>query len=296
MAAAIRKQWAEFGGVMVFNWHMDHPYCTNGFKAASYRFKSEGADRNVVRQILDGSGGPCGTGSIEGKTVLKPFANPREWFLSSLKDVADFFNSLVDEQTGGKIPVILRYPHEMDGSWFWWGRTWCKPEEFRRLCKMIADYLRKECPGQVIFAYTPDKTWKDLGAEGDGANTFLAYYPGDRYVHIVGIDDYSIGHGDDDVAEKSLAETVRKLRLLTAFASERSQAVAISEAGGKNKRKDFWTYLHRAATAEGVKCAFVNTWAGDWGTNPETPEEAADQISFASRPNVLMESPESGLN
>ena len=25
MTAAIKKQWREFGGVMVFNWHMDHP-------------------------------------------------------------------------------------------------------------------------------------------------------------------------------------------------------------------------------------------------------------------------------
>ena len=194
-----------------------------------------------------------------------------------------------------KIPVILRYPHEMDGNWFWWGRTWCTAEEYRRFCIASARYLRKKCPGQILFAHTPDRTWKDFGNEGDSNNTFLAYYPGDKYVDIIGIDDYSIGHGDDTKAEANLAETVRKLRLLTAFAKERGQVVCISEAGGQKKRKDFWTYLHRAATAEGVKCAFVNTWAGEWGTTPESPEEAADQRAFAERPEVLMEGAETGL-
>ena len=210
--------------------------------------------------------------------------------MSSLEDVADFFNGLVDEKTGKKIPVILRYPHEMDGNWFWWGRTWCTAEEYRKLCMATAGYLRKKCQGQILFAYTPDKTWKDFGFEGDTNNTFLAYYPGDKYVDIIGIDDYGIGHGGDDAkAEAVLAATIRRLRLMTDFAKPRGQVVCISESGGKNKRKDFWTYLHRAATAEGVNCAFVNTWSGTWGTTPETPEEAENQKAFASNPAVLME-------
>ena len=126
-------------------------------------------------------------------------------------------------------------------------------------------------------------------------NTFLARYPGDNYVDIIGIDDYSIGHGDDGKAEASLAETVRKLCLMSNFAKPRGQAVCISEAGGKKKRRDFWTFLYRAATADGVNCAFVNTWAGDWGTMPETPEEAEDLKAFAVRPEVLMEGGTCGM-
>ena len=288
MTAAVKKQWAEFGGVMVFNWHMDHPYCTNGFRQASYRFKGEGENRNVVRQILDGTGEPCGTGCIDATACREPFNNPREWYMASLKEVAEFFSGLIDEKTGKKIPVILRYPHEMDGDWFWWGRTWCTADEYRKFCRATAGYLRKKCPGQILFAYTPDRTWKEFGKEGDADNTFLAYYPGDKYVDIIGIDDYSIGHGDDQIAELALAETVRKLRLMSDFARPRGQVVALSESGGQKKRRDFWTFLHRAATAEGVNCAFVNTWAGSWGTTPETLEEAEDQKRFVAREEVLM--------
>ena len=191
LTAAIKKQWREFGGIVVFSWHMDHPYCTNGFPKASYRFKSSGENRNVIRQILDGTGGPCGTGCIDGNSKRKPFANPREWYKASLGDVAAFFDGLADDETGRRIPVIMRYPHEMDGAWFWWGRTWCSPQEFRAFCRETADCLRKKCPGQILFAYTPGgKMWKDFGAEGDTENTFLACYPGDAYVDIVARDLY----------------------------------------------------------------------------------------------------------
>lgn len=290
LTAAIKKHWAECGGITVFSWHMDHPLCTYGFKQAAYRYKSEGADRDIIKHILEGTGGPCGTGCIDGKTWREPFPNPRAWYFASLKDIAAFFNGLVDEKTGEKIPVILRYGHEMDGSWFWWGRTWCTSAEFRAFSRMTADYLRKECgTDQILFAYTPDRTWSEFGKEGDAGNTFLAYYPGEDYVDILGLDDYSIGHGDDAKVERSFQETVRKLRLMTDFAERHGHVAAVTETGGKNKRDDFWVWLHRVMTAEGVKLAFVDTWGGCYGTLPDTPASEQDERAFAHRPEVLLE-------
>lgn len=298
LTAAIKRHWHELGGITVFSWHMDHPYCTNGFEKASYRFKSYGADRNVIRQILDGTGGPCGMDSVEGKNYRQPYPNPRAWYMAALRNIADFFNGLVDEETGEKIPVVMRYGHEMEGTWFWWGRTWCTPEEFRAFCRMTADYLRTACgDGQILFAYTPDRFWHDLGNEGDTENTYLAYYPGDKYVDIVGFDDYSIARGRDNDAkvEENLNETVRKLRLISSFAKERGKVAALTETGGENKRDDFWVYLHRIMTAEGVHCAFVDTWSDRYGTIPATPESEKDELEFSRRPEVLMATPETGF-
>lgn len=296
LTASVKRHWKELGGLQVFSWHMDQPYFTNGFRRACYRFKSEGANRNVVRQILDGTGEPCGAEASFSRAAREPFENPRAWFLASLKEIADFFNGLVDEETGVKIPVVLRYPHECDGTWFWWGNSWCTPDEYRRLCRMEADYLRKACgKDQIIFAYTPDRMWRDFGREGDTNNTFLAWYPGDEYVDVIGIDDYSIGNGDDTNVEMRLNETVRRLRQMTAFARSRGLVVSISESGGKKKRDDFWQYLHRAATAEGVEVAFVNTWSGVYGMVPATPEAEADEQAFAARPQVLLESKDIGF-
>ena len=298
LTAAIQKQWVEFGAIMVFNWHMDQPYTTNGFPQASYRFKSGGADRNVIRQILDGTGGPCGAGAIEGKSYREPAPNPRAWFLEQLADVADFINGLNDPETGEPIPVILRYPHEADGNWFWWGNGWCTAEEFRAFCRFEADYLRRACgPDRILFAYTPDRQWKEFGKEGDAANTFLARYPGDAYTDVIGIDDYGIGNGKTtEQAERSLARSIDRLRQMSAFAEERNLVVCISESGGSGKRDDFWVYLHRAATAEGVACAFVDAWCWIYGMKPETAASEADERAFARRPEVLMEgSPGAGF-
>ena len=252
----------------------------------------------MIRQILDGTGGPCGTESIEGRNYRPPFPNPRAWYMASLKDIADFFNGLVDEETGEKIPVIMRYGHEMDGAWFWWGRTWCEPAEFRAFSRLTADYLRAACgEGQILFAYTVDRTWHDFGQEGDTANTFLAYYPGEKYVDVVGLDDYSIARGCDSVAkvETAKAETIRKLRLISDFAKAHGHVAALTETGGKNKRDDFWVHLHGILTAEGVRCAFVDTWGGCYGTVPDTPASEQDEIAFARRPEVLMAGPGTGF-
>lgn len=298
LTAAIKRHWHELGGITVFSWHMDHPYCTNGFEKASYRFKSYGADRNVIRQILDGTGGPCGMDSVEGKNYRQPYPNPRAWYMAALKNIADFFNGLVDEETGEKIPVIMRYGHEMDGKQFWWGRTWCEPAEFRAFSRMTADYLRAACgEDQILFAYTPDRLWKSFGTEGDDENTFLACYPGDEYVDIVGMDDYSLARGcdSDEKVEKSLNETVRKLRLISSFANERGKVAAFTETGGVKKRDDFWKYLHRVMTADGVHCAFVDTWVGRFGTIPDTPASEIDELEFSRRPEVLMATPETGF-
>lgn len=290
MTAAIRRYWRELGGITVFTWHMDHPYCTNGFPQASYRYKSTGENRNVIRQILDGTGAPCGTDTLERKNHRAPCANPRAWYVRQLKDAAAFLKGLVDERTGERIPVILRYGHECDGGWFWWGRGWCTADEFRRFCRMTADFLRKECgEDQILFAYTLDRTWKDFGCEGDSGNTFLAYYPGDRYVDVIGLDDYSIGQGDAEKAEKSFTETLRKLRLMTEFASGHGKVAVISETGGRGKRDDFWRYVHRLMTADGVKLAFVDSWSGVYGMLPETAESEKDELAFVRRPETLME-------
>ena len=70
---------------------------------------------------------------------------------------------------------------------------------------------------------------------------------------------------------------------------------ALTETGGKNKRDDFWVHLHGILTTEGVRCAFVDTWGGCYGTIPDTPASEQDEIAFARRPEVLMAGPSTGF-
>ncbi|MGN0853423.1 MAG: SGNH/GDSL hydrolase family protein [Kiritimatiellia bacterium] len=283
---AIRTHWRACRGIPVFSWHLDHPCTTNGFPQAWYRFKCK-EHRNLVKDILDGTEYPCGQHRQWGRAQNAPAKSPRDWYFARMDQVARFLNRLIDDN-GERIPVILRYQHEMDGSWFWWGDTWCTPAEFIAFSRLTADYLRAACGREnLLFAYTPDRTWKELGTEGDGQHNFLSWYPGDAYVDVLGFDDYSIGKGKDLAGQNAnFAETLRKLRLVSDFARQHGKVMGITETGCKDAHDDFWTRLLNLATAEGVACAFVDTWGGPW-TLPETEAQTADLKAFVGHPAVL---------
>lgn len=285
-AAVIRKAWKDHRGICVFSWHMDHPCTTNGFRQCAYRYKCA-EHKNVIKAILDDEKWPCGTGQIDGKGHRAPYASPRAWFMKELEDVAAFFNTLVDED-GNKIPVIVRFGHEQDGGWFWWGKGWCSPAEFVAISRLEVETLRRLCgEGQILFAYTPDRCWSQLGKEGDGGSNFLSWYPGDAYTDIVGFDDYSIGKGKTDAdADRNFNETLRKLRLVSAFADERGKVAAITECGCEGARDDFYDRFFRLATAEGVKVAFADTWGGKY-TMPDNPKIVEGLKSMVRKPQVL---------
>ena len=289
MSEAIRTHWRACRGIPVFSWHMDHPCTTNGFPQSWYRYKCK-EHPHVIRDILDGTKYPCGQHWQWRPETQTPCASPREWYFRSLDDIAAFFNRLVDDD-GNRIPVVMRYGHEMDGAWFWWGKGWCTPDEFVRFSRMTADYLRAKCGRDALFfAYTPDRTWKELGAEGDGGTNFLSWYPGDAYVDVVGFDDYSIGKGKGEKAETNFAETLRKLRLVSAFARERGKVAAITETGCKDANDDFWTRLLRLGTSDGVEVAFADTWGGPWTMPAEGADaQRADLLKFVADPAVVTE-------
>ena len=289
VAEAVRTHWRACRGIPVFSWHMDHPCTTNGFPQAWYRYKCK-EHPHVVRDILDGTQYPCGLYEQWTPAVHEPCPGPREWYFRCLDDIAAFFSRLVDDD-GNRIPVVMRYAHEMDGAWFWWGKGWCTPDEFVRFSRMTADYLRAKCGRDaLLFAYTPDRTWKELGAEGDGGANFLSWYPGDAYVDVLGFDDYSIGKGQGEKAEANFAETLRKLRLVSAFARERGKVAAITETGCKDANDDFWTRLLRLGTADGVEMAFADTWGGPWTLPAEGADaQRADLLKFVADPAVLTE-------
>ena len=265
---AIRRRWADYGATCVFSWHMAHPCVTNGFPNAAYRYACA-EHRNVIRGIL--------------ADEQWPSLRPREWWLGHVRRIAAFVNGLVDA-SGRPIPVILRYPHEMDGGWFWWSK--CTKDEFIRLCRIEADALRRLCGDRrILFAYTPDRRWQELGEPGRSG--YLGWYPGDDYVDIIGFDDYSIGKGADvAAADRSEAETLRKMRLLSAYAREHGKVACLSECGLKDAPYDFYSRLYRLMTSEGVDFAFADTWSGPW-TIPSTPEASADMERFKVRPGVL---------
>lgn len=99
------------------------------------------------------------------------------------------------EMLSGK-PCIVRWNHEMNGSWYPWGQ---QPEKYIARFRSFAEALRPVAP-QARMAWTPNQGWgypwaacryanPDLGPGG----CYAPYYPGDDVVDWVGLSFYHWG-------------------------------------------------------------------------------------------------------
>jgi mannan endo-1,4-beta-mannosidase len=79
-----------------------------------------------------------------------------------------------------RVPVLWRPLHEAQGGWFWWGAQ--GPDAFRALWRLTYDRLTNHHDlNNLIWVFT-----SSAAEQGH-----LAWYPGDQYVDIVGIDIYT---------------------------------------------------------------------------------------------------------
>jgi mannan endo-1,4-beta-mannosidase len=132
------------------------------------------------------------------------------------------------------VPVLWRPLHEAEGGWFWWGAKGPKP--FVQLWQMLYDRLTKvDEIHNLIWVYT---------SGGDPA-----WYPGDAYVDVVGIDQYPHDLRDP---EGQLWD------LLRAQFGDR-KPLTISEFGGvpdiprMQRMGEFWSYAVSWSDPEGPK-------------------------------------------
>ncbi len=101
--------------------------------------------------------------------------------------IAEFADSCISY--GGQI--LLRWGHEMNGSWYPWSgiRLDRERERYITAYRRIYDIFRERGCENVKFVFcvngvdVPDKRW----------NRFEGYYPGDSYVDFLGIDVYNWG-------------------------------------------------------------------------------------------------------
>jgi beta-mannanase len=77
-------------------------------------------------------------GTVES---ILPGGEKNALYKSWLDKVAAFMLDLKGKN-GEYIPVIFRPFHELNGSWFWWGKDNCSPEEFKTPVSFTEVYLR----------------------------------------------------------------------------------------------------------------------------------------------------------
>lgn len=226
------------GMVNIFCWHLREPYNQDTFYADDITDPLQKA--NAFKSILPGG-------------------ENHELYKSKLDKVADVFNHLTDN-TGKLIPVIFRPFHEFDGNWFWWGATYCTPDEYKLVWKFTVEYLRDtKNVHNVLYAFSPDNSYST-------ASQYLSRYPGDAYVDLLGIDNY----GDFSNGSTAGVTTANnKLKMISDLAKEKVKIAAMTETGYRVTTSTapinnfFSNNIYTAMTANSVELAFVMFWANN---------------------------------
>jgi hypothetical protein len=127
------------------------------------------------------------------------------------------------------VDVLLRFAHEMNGSWYPWGQ---QPSAYRSAFQRVATAVRAQAPrtamvwapnygggypftGGTYAAKSGTTDFAELDTNRDGRLTMAddpygPYYPGDGFVDWVGLTAYHFGHawpwGENEVPEAGKLE------------------------------------------------------------------------------------------
>ncbi|MDO5708416.1 MAG: glycosyl hydrolase, partial [Andreesenia angusta] len=121
----------------------------------------------------------------------------------------DFLKEYADNFKKHEEPIMLRINNEMNGDWV----SYCThhlgkdPDLYIDAFRYIHDFFDKEGVDNLIYIFNPnEKSFPDLSH-----NKYLAYYPGDEYVDIIGLTAYNTGNFYEGEEWRSFDEAYKPL-------------------------------------------------------------------------------------
>lgn len=240
------------GGMTTLSWHARNPKTGGDAWDVS--------DTTVVASILPG-----------GENHQK--------FAGWLNGMAAFFNSL-QTADGTKVPVLFRPWHEHTGSWFWWGKKLCTPEEYKTLWHITVDSLRAKGVDNALYAYSP-------GGEPKDTAQYLERYPGDELIEVIGFDTY---HSSRDTY---LAGMDKGLAIVDSIGKVHGKVIAVTETGYEGIPDAKWWTGTLLPALEKYPVTYVLVWrnAREKVTHYYAPypgqASADDFVKFYNSPKSL---------
>ncbi|WP_163711225.1 glycoside hydrolase family 26 protein [Mangrovibacterium lignilyticum] len=243
----------ERGGVNTISWHLRNPL-TGG---TAWDVSTPG----VVASVLPGG-------------------EKHELYTQYLDHLADFLLSLKTDN-GTYVPILFRPFHEHTGSWFWWGKDLCTPEEYKALWRFTQTYLRDtKNIHHLLYSYSTDRF--------KSQEKYLERYPGDDVIDLLGFDMYDRSPGYRDLLDKCAA-TVSRL------AKEKGKIAAMTEAGGPIETDTEWWTVTILKTLKPYGLSYVLVWRNPtnkiweaFAPYPGHPSEA-DFIQFYNDPETIFQ-------
>jgi mannan endo-1,4-beta-mannosidase len=146
--------------------------------AAAIEYWKQGGLVHIMAHMYNPAnpkGGGLRDRGVDIADVLKEGTDTHKRWMEQLDLIAD---GLLELKAAGVV-VLWRPFHEMNGGWFWWGAQ--KPESFIAVWRDMFDYYSTtKGLDNLLWVYGPN--------HGDKT---AAYYAGDDYVDIVGLDAYT---------------------------------------------------------------------------------------------------------
>lgn len=263
----------ERGGVVTLSWHVNNPLTYE--EGMTFGGTSWIADSTKLHDIEQ----------TTMREVLKEGAT-HDRLVAWVDSVAQFLNSL-ETPYGVKVPVIFRPWHEHTGSWFWWGKDYCTPDEYRQLWQIVAERFKANNVTNAIYAYSPGSCAT--------SEEYMERYPGDEIIDILGFDTYCSTKGDDDTEGLTffIDRMSRQLDIVCDLARQHNKVAAVTEAGYEGiPRKDWWTQTLVPAIGE-HPIAYVLTWrnahdkVGHFYAPYPGQVSAEDFVAFYNLPHTL---------
>ena len=238
-----------------------------------------------------------------GRRIL-PGGDLNDKYKRFLDLIAEFASICIDVE-GEKIPMIFRPFHECNGDWFWWGKSFMTDEEFKELFRYTIDYLMDDKGvDNLAVCYSPNGFI-------DSEDEYLARYPGDEYVDILGLDLYNDKPHKGDGFFQKLSSS---LNVVYDIALEKNKITALTEIGYRsletengyfeglapidNTVPDWFTQLLNAviSTESGRRLAYMATWANfsdtqfwiPFATEDFRHEMCTDFIRFVEDSHIQM--------
>lgn len=152
---------------------------------------------------------------------IMPGGDLNSKYIKFLNRIAEFAGDCIDV-SGERIPMIFRPFHEDNGDWFWWGREFLPDKDFVDLFKYTVDYLRNDCGVRsFVYCYSPNGPIENI-------IDYMARYPGDEYVDIMGLDLY-----DDKISHKDkFHDKLKKsFKVIANCAHNHGKLCALTETG-----------------------------------------------------------------
>jgi len=192
--------------------------------------------RGAVNTISWHAANPVSGGNAWDPTravyAIIPGGELHEAFKARLDKVAAFLAS-IKTADGEPIPLIFRLYHEHSGGGFWWGKGNATADEFVALWHFTIEYLR-DVKGlhNLIYAYSPDMI--HIRSRDD----YLEFWPGDKWVDILGLDAYDRYNADYGHFGAQL------VRLTLHIADEKNKPMALTETGLEDNDPKYSAYYN----------------------------------------------------